>query len=424
MDRELLKHKIKHNTERTIAVFKWIIFSLLMGAGCGLIGALFQKGVLFVTEQRMAHPFIMLLLPVGAIAIVFFYRRLGDKKDPGTNLILDAIHSGEVIPLRMSVLIFFSTIFSHLCGASVGREGAALQIGGSIGQNVGKLFRFDSNDRNTITMCGMSAVFSALFGTPVAAAFFSMEVVSVGIMHYAALVPCAISSIMARFIASLFGVEAPHFDIPVIAETADIRAYLLIALTAALAGLVSILFVLSLHGTAFVLKKITESPYLKAFLGGSAILLLTALLGFNTQTFNGAGVDVIRDTVENGANWYDFLLKMLFTAICLSCGYKGGEIVPAFFIGASFGAFFGGLVGLPIPLSAAIGMCALFVGITNCPVTGLLIAFELFGMGNWPFFLLTVAISYVVSGYFGVYKSQTIVYSKFHSNYINKNTHQ
>ena len=424
MDKELLKHKLKHNTERMISLLKWVIFSLLMGAGLGLIGALFQKGVFFVTEQRMAYPLFLLLLPFGAMLIVFFYRRLGEKKDPGTNRILDAIHSGEVIPLRMSVLIFFSTIFSHLCGASVGREGAALQIGGSIGQNVGKLFRFDSNDRNTITMCGMSAVFSALFGTPVAAAFFSMEVVSVGIMHYAALVPCAISSIMARFIASLFDVPAPHFEIPKIAETADIRAYILVAVTAALAGLVSILFVLSLHGASYVFKKITASPYLKAFIGGSAILLLTVLLGINAQTFNGAGVEVIRDTVVNGARWYDFLLKMLFTAICLSCGYKGGEIVPAFFIGASFGAFFGELVGLPISLSAAIGMCALFVGITNCPVTGLLIAFELFGMENWPFFLLTVAIAYVVSGYFGVYKSQTIVYSKFHSNYINKNTQQ
>lgn len=422
MEKAYIEHKLKHNGARAFSLLKWLVFSILMGLLCGLVGAVFYKGVALATSARMAHPYFLFLLPVGGCAIVFLYRRMGFQKAIGTNLVLDAIHSGDVIPLRLSLLIFISTIFSHLSGASVGREGAALQIGGSLGQNVGKLFRFDDNDRNTITMCGMSAVFSALFGTPIAASFFSMEVVSVGIMHYAALVPCVVSSVIARAVANRLGAPAPFYDLGSI-PPASILTVSKAALLAAVAGLVSILFVLALHGASAMEKKFFSSRYMQALIGGLVLLLLTFLTSFSDQRYNGAGVNVIADAMQGQVHGYDFLLKILFTAISIACAYKGGEIVPSFYIGATFGAAFASLIGLPPALGAAVGIGALFCGVTNCPVTALLICFELFGMSGWTYYLIGVALAYVVSGYFGVYSSQTIVYSKYRSNYINKSTH-
>ena len=423
MEKEWLTHKLKHNSLRALSLVKWLAFAILMGLLCGLVGAVFYRGVALATSARFAHPYLLFLLPVGGCAIVWLYRRMGFQKAIGTNLVLDAIHSGDVIPLRLSLLIFLSTIFSHLSGASVGREGAALQIGGSLGQNVGKLFRFDDNDRNTITMCGMSAVFSALFGTPIAASFFSMEVVSVGIMHYAALVPCVLSSVIARAVAQRLGAPAPFYDIASEIPAATILTVAKAALLAAVAGLVSILFVVSLHAASAMEKKLFSSRYAQALIGGLILLLLTFLTGFTEQRYNGAGVQVIASAMKGDVHGYDFLLKILFTAISIACAYKGGEIVPSFYIGATFGAAFATLLGLSPALGAAVGIGALFCGVTNCPVTALLICFELFGMEAWTYYLIGVAIAHVVSGYFGVYSSQTIVYSKFHSNYINKSTH-
>lgn len=423
MEKAYIEHKLKHNGARAFSLLKWLVFSILMGLLCGLVGAVFYKGVALATAARVAHPYFLFLLPVGGCAIVFLYRRMGFQKAIGTNLVLDAIHSGDVIPLRLSLLIFISTIFSHLSGASVGREGAALQIGGSLGQNVGKLFNFDDNDRNTITMCGMSAVFSALFGTPIAASFFSMEVVSVGIMHYAALVPCVIASVVARATASRLGAPAPFYEIAKEIPAASILTVSKAALLAAIAGLVSILFVLALHAASAMEKKFFSSRYMQALIGGLILLLLTFLTGFSDQRYNGAGVQVIADAMKGDVHGYDFLLKILFTAISIACAYKGGEIVPSFYIGATFGSAFASLIGLPPALGAAVGIGGIFVGVTNCPVTALLICFELFGMSGWTYYLIGVALAYVVSGYFGVYSSQTIVYSKYRSNYINKSTH-
>lgn len=319
MDKEFIKHKIKHNTTRLISLTKWVVFSIIMGIICGLVGALFYNLVFAVTGLREEYPKFLILLPIGSVMIVFLYRFFHDDNDGGTNLVLSAIHSNDNIPFRMSFLIFLSTIFSHLCGASVGREGAALQIGGSIGQGLGKVLRLDRNDKNTMVMCGMSGVFSALFGTPVAATFFSMEVVSVGIMHYAALVPCAISSVIARYVADYFGAKAPHYSI--VLGKMSIKEMVLVVLLAALAGLASVLFCIILHKTEELFKKIFKNAYIRAFFGGTVLLLITFLL--HSQRYNGASLKVITDSVEGRVTWYDFLLKIIFTAISIASCYKG-----------------------------------------------------------------------------------------------------
>lgn len=419
MNSEFIKHKIEHNKERLLTTVKWVIFSLLVGLVLGVIGAVFYHGIKDVTAFRLRHPQVIFLLPVGAVIIRFLYHICRYDNDGGTNLVLSAIQSDDDIPKRMAFLIFISTIFSHFVGASVGREGAALQLGGSIGNNIGKLFKFNDSDKKTMIMVGMSAVFSALFGTPLAAAIFPMEVVSVGIMHYAALVPCVIASFVARGVASYLGCPDAAFtivDVPAFGILSGFETGLL----AILCGLVSILFCLCLHTGERLGKKYLKNPYLRAFVLGSVVLIFTLLIG--EQTYNGAGVEFIQDCIEGNTHHFAFLVKIIFTVLCITAGYKGGEIVPSFFIGASLGCAFGALIGLSPSLCAAIGMGAVFCGVTNSPISAFVICIDLFGMEGAPYFLFAIALSYMLSGYYGLYSSQRIVYSKFKSNFINTNT--
>lgn len=417
---ELLKHKLLHNAKRLGTSIKWVVFSIVSGVLVGSVGTLFYFGMSLVTLVRNKHPYLIFLLPLGGLMIVALYHILHDEKDTGTNLVLSAIHSDDELPLRMAPLIFISTLITHLFGGSAGREGAALQLGGSIGNALGKLFHFDDKDKHIMIMCGMSAAFSALFGTPMAAAIFSMEVVSVGIMYYAALVPCVISALIARGIASSFGVCPEVFYLDVIPRF-SIKSAVLISLLAILCAVVSILFCMMLHQSEHFYKKFFKNPYIRIFVGGCIILVLTLFVG--NQNYNGTGIHLIAQCIEDNVKPETFFLKMLFTALTLGAGYKGGEIVPSFCIGAAFGCLFGSLIGFSPALCAAVGMAAVFCGVTNCPITSLLISFELFGYDGMPYFLLAIGFSYMLSGYYGLYSSQKIIYSKYKTNYINRKTH-
>lgn len=419
--KEIIKNKCKHTLDEITASLKWVVFSILSGAVIGSVGTLFYFGMSIVTLVRTKNPWIIWLLPIGGLLIVGFYRLLHDEKDSGTNLVLSAIHSGDELPFRMAPLIFVSTLITHLFGGSAGREGAALQLGGSIGNGIGRLFHFDEKDKHIMIMCGMSAAFSALFGTPMAAAIFSMEVVSVGIMHYSALVPCVIAALVAHGIASSFGVTAESFPLGKV-PAFTVKNAAKITLLAILCALVSVLFCIILHQAEHLYKKFFKNAYVRIFVGGCLVIVLTLLVG--DQTYNGAGMPVIAACIKTGTvAWQTFLLKMIFTAVTLGAGYKGGEIVPTFFVGASFGCLFGNLLGFSPVLCTAVGMTAVFCGVTNCPITSLLISFELFGYDAMPYFLLSIAFSYMLSGYYGLYHSQKIVYSKYKTNYINRKTH-
>lgn len=415
-----IKHKIAHNAHRALVSVKWVIFAILVGTIVGLCGSAFYFGMSYVTFLRTAHPWLILLLPAGGLVIVGLYHLFHDEKDTGTNLVISAIHSGDELPFRMAPLIFVSTLITHLFGGSAGREGAALQMGGSIGNALGRLFRFDEKDKHVMIMCGMSAAFSALFGTPMAAAIFPMEMVSVGVMYYIALVPCVISSLVAHGIAVSFGVSNELFligEVPAFGILSSVK----ISVLAILCALVSILFCVILHQTGHLYKKLFKNPYLRVFAGGCLIVLLTCLVG--NQSYNGTGINIIENCINGTVRPEAFLLKMLFTALTLGAGYKGGEIVPSFFTGAAFGCLFGNLLGFSPTLCTAVGMTSVFCGVTNSPITSLLISFELFGYDGMPYFLLATAFSYMLSGYFGLYHSQKIVYSKYKTNYINKATH-
>ena len=418
--REEFDYYMHHFISRFLIFIKWLIFSVLSGILIGGAGTVFHYCMAWANETRLSNPALILLLPFSGLCIVGAYHVLHDEKDTGTNLVLAAIHSGKHIPLKMAPLIFISTIMTHLFGGSAGREGAALQLGGSIGNTLGRLLRFDEKDQHIMIMCGMSAAFSELFGTPMAAAIFSMEVVSVGIMHYAALVPCVVSSLTAKGIATYFQVSSEQFLLTELPEF-NLTTAVTIAILAMLCAGVSTIFCIMLHSGETLYKKYLPNPYLRIFTGGTFIIILTLLV--QNQDYNGAGMPIIERCFENDYSPYAFLLKMLFTAVTLSAGFKGGEIVPSFVIGGTFGCLFGNLVGFCPALCTAAGMGAVFCGVTNCPITSLLICFELFGYQGMPYYLLSVALGYMLSGYYGLYHSQKIVYSKYKTEFINRKTH-
>lgn len=397
--------------KKFLQFLKWTAVSGVIGIVVGLVGTGFSYGMSFATATRNEHPQLILGLPVAGLVIVFLYHIAHRDNDKGTNSVLLAVRSEERLPIVMAPLIFVSTILTHLFGGSAGREGAALQLGGSIGNGFAKLFHMNKRDEKVIIMCGMSACFSALFGTPMAAAVFSMEVVDVGIMYYSALVPCAFSALIAAGIASALGVGGETMTILEIPEFTLVSGGKIV-IVAMLCAVLSVIFCILLHEVAAKGKKWLPNPYVRIAVIGIIIILITALL--QTKDYMGAGMDIIERCIAEGEVKPEaFLLKMILTALTLGAGYKGGEIVPSFFIGASFGCAVGGLIGLSPSLCAAVGMIAVFCGVTNSPITSLLIALELFGMGAFPYFLAGVAVSYMLSGYHSLYYTQKIVYSKY-----------
>jgi len=404
-----------------LSFLKWVAMGILIGVIIGVIGAAFADCVTWVTDFRITHSFIVLGLPLAGVLIVALYHMAGIKKSYGTNLVLMSVRTDDSIPFAMAPLIFISTVLTHLFGGSAGREGAALQLGGSISQNVARHMGFDRGGQRILTMCGMSACFAALFGTPMTAAIFAMEVISVGIMHYSALVPCAISSITASYISTFLGVTPEHFNVTGIPISFTISDSIRVFVLAALCGVVSILFCLILKYTSAFYAKSFKNPYWRAVCGGVLVAVFAMIL--HSQDYLGAGMSVITRAFAGEAVPLAFLLKMIFTAITLEAGFKGGEIVPTFFIGATFGCVAGGILGLNPSFGAAIGMISLFCGVTNCPIAALFLSLELFGSGGLLWYFLATAISYMLSGYFSLYSKQKIMYSKVSPEFIDITAH-
>ena len=399
-------------------LIKWLFIGSVVGILVGTVSSLFGRALGFATAFRSAHPWMLLALPAAGLGIAFAYRTFLHSGDRGTNLVIASIHSSADIPFRMAPLIFVSTVLTQLCGGSAGREGAAIQLGGSIANKLGKTLKLNENDQHLIIMSGMSAGFSALFGTPLAATIFALEVISVGIMHYSALVPCVTAAMLAHFMAGVFGLPPEVFPVAAVPAITPVIFFKMAVFAAAVGG-VSILFCLLLHGSEHLYKKLFKNAYLRVAVGGVLVILLAAALG--TDRYLGAGMSLIEAIFRRGdpAKFYDFALKMLFTALTLGAGFKGGEIVPSFCIGAAFGGAAASLLGLPAELTAACGMAGLFCGVTNCPIRSLLSAFELFGFEGMPYYLTTIAVSYLFSGYYGLYRAQKIMYSKTEPHFIN-----
>ena len=320
----------------------------------------------------------------------------------------------------MTPLIFAGTILTQAFGGSAGREGAALQIGGSVGNQIGKLFNIDKADKKVFVMCGMSAAFSALFGTPIASAIFSMEVVNIGIMQYSALVPCVISSLVASAVAVRLGTVPEHFVVTNILDFSFVTAIKTILLACLCAG-VSVIFCILLKSVRKFMSSFIQNQFGRIVFGATVIITLTVFL--NTWDYSGTGMELIEKAINEKSHSSDFIWKMIFTSITLASGFKGGEIVPSFCIGATFGCLFGYLFNMSPSLCASIGMVSLFCGVTNCPISSLIIALELFGMDAIHYYMLAIAISYMLSGYYGLYHSQKFTLSKYHIKEIDSQVH-
>ena len=410
----------KHLNLYVRALAKWLALAIITGVLCGFIGSLFHIGVHHATVLRAEHPWLLWCLPAAGLVIVGFYK-LTKTEGQGTNDIIDEVHLGKGLSIWLLPAIFLGTVLTHLCGGSAGREGAALQMGGTIGFHTGRLFRLDDKDLRIATLAGMAAFFSALFGTPLTAAIFSIVVISVGVMYHAAMFPCLTAALTAYGVSLLLGVEPTRFtvEMPALAAGTMLR----VGVLAVLCALVSVLFCGVMHTAEHLMDRYFPNAWMRVAAGGFAVIALTYLCG--TTDYNGAGMEVVTAAVEQGtAHPAAFLLKLLFTAVTLAAGFKGGEVVPSFFVGATFGCVVGPLLGLPAGASAAIGLVAVFCGATNCPLASTLLSIELFGDAGLLYFALACVISYMLSGYSGLYSSQTILYSKLKAQYINVHTNE
>ena len=413
-----LSERARGHVQEGVTFVKWLLYSCLIGVVVGLVAVAFHLGIDLAAELRGEHPNIIWLLPLGGMAIVLLYRVCGMEKDRGTNLVLVAVRDAERLKLRTAPLIFLSTILTHLVGGSAGREGAALQLGASLSAYAGRKLGLDELDGRIVVMCGMAAAFSALFGTPLTAAVFAMEVVTVGRMYYAAMVPCLLSSYTAALEAHGFGLHAIHGYPVHDALELELTPILQTAALGVLCALLSILFCKVMHAAPKLYARYLPDPLARAAAGGALVLALTLAIG--SQTYNGAGDGVIRQLLAGDTIPEAFLLKILFTALTLGAGFRGGEIVPVLFTGCAFGTWAGPLLGLPHGFSGALGMAAVFCGATNCPLSSILLAFELFGGQGLPLYALCCGVAYMLSGYHGLYSEQKIIYSKFRPEWIDK----
>jgi len=415
---ERLKERVAHIGQYAVTLLKWMVLGGVIGLVGGIIGSLFHIGVDTATQARLAHPWVLYLMPVGGPAIVGLYR-LTKTEGKGTNDIIASVHFGEQVPGLLVPVIFVSTVITHLCGGSAGREGAALQIGGGIGYQAGRLLRLGEKDLPLATLCGMSGVFAALFGTPLTATVFALEVISVGVLYYAGLVPCLTAALTGYLVSVLMGVPPTRFTVTV--PGLEVRTMLLVMVLALLCAVVSILFCRGLHGVEHLLKRTLKNPYLRVAVGAAVLIGLTLL---TNGDYNGAGMEVIGRAIAGEADPWAWVWKLLFTAITIGCGFKGGEVVPSFFVGAAFGCVAAGWLGLPAGFGAAMGLVSVFCGAVNCPLASIILSVELFGSGDLLYFAMACSISYLISGYCGLYSSQTILYSKLRAEFINVRTHE
>ena len=391
------------------STIKYLAAALTVGALGGLIGAAFAHAVDFVTHFRLSHPFSIYFLPIGAVATVLIYSVL-KVRGKGTNDCFRAATGDSSVPFLLNPAVFICSTITHLLGGSAGREGAALQLGGSLSPPISKLFSLSEENRRGLVFSGMAAVFSALFGTPFAAAIFVFEATKTLKTAYKSVPSVLISSLSAYLVALLCKVPGEKFILPEI--TLTFMDFWRAILVAGLSGIVCLGYCLALEfakkGFAFL-----GNPYLRGIVGAITIVILTVIIG--NQNYNGAGTHIIATVFEGEQpRFFAFLLKILLTALTIGAGFKGGEIVPAFFIGATFGATAATLLGLPVTLGAAIGMLILFGGSTKCPIAAFIIAFELFGLNSALLICLVPSLmcGYTMSGKASLYSETNLAIFK------------
>nr|WP_294922838.1 voltage-gated chloride channel family protein [uncultured Flavobacterium sp.] len=392
--------------EKLLTISKWIFICVLIGFFSGSASAFFLVSLEFVTQFRIQHDWIIWFLPIGGLLVGLSYYYWGESVVKGNNLLLEEYENPkEVIPFKMAPLVLFGTLLTHLFGGSAGREGTAVQMGGAIADQFTKIFKLDNSERKILIILGISAGFASVFGTPLAGAIFALEVLYFSKINFKSSVLSFLVAFVAYYTVELWQVKHTHYNIPVVSEL-NFTTFFYTILIGILSGLAALLFSRSTHfWGSFFLKNI-KFPPLRPFIGG--IILAIAIAGFGFTKFSGLGVPVIVDSFSNANPWYNFLLKILFTGFTLGAGFKGGEVTPLFFVGATLGSALSLIVPMPIALLAGLGFVAVFSGATHTPIACTIMGMELFGIQPGIFIAIACTTAYFSSGSTGIYKSQIV----------------
>ncbi|HEY6914257.1 MAG TPA: voltage-gated chloride channel family protein [Paludibacter sp.] len=406
-------------------IVRWFLYVVPVSVVVGSMVALFLWLLDVATTFRWNHSWLLYFLPVVGVAIVALYKFRGKNADAGNNLVMDEIHKpGGGIPFRMAPFILITTVVTHLFGGSAGREGTAVQIGGSVAHFFGKKMRLSSDDLRILLMTGIAAGFGAVFGTPVAGAVFALEVLAIGRIKYDALLPCFLAAVLANLVCSMYGIQHTHYHIDFHEQATsgffnfNYKILLWVTVSAVLFGLTSNLFSELSHTVKNAVHKYIKWKYAIPVVGGVVIIVLTYLLGttdylgLGVTTQNGQGSSLLNAFKPGGVDTFSWMWKVIFTVITLSTGFKGGEVTPLFFIGATLGNVIATYTGMPVDLFAALGFIAVFAGATNTPLACTLMGVELFGGEHVLYFALACFIAYYFSGHSGIYTSQRLGISK------------
>jgi H+/Cl- antiporter ClcA len=400
--------------------FKWILICSLIGLFSGSASAFFLMSLEWATHIRNHNIWLIWFLPVGGLLIGLLYHYYGKDVVKGNNLLLEEYENPQkTIPLKMAPFVLLGTIITHLFGGSAGREGTAVQMGGAIADQFSRIFKLDATDRKTLLILGISSGFAAVFGTPLAGAFFALEVVYFCKISLKSCILSFIVAYFAHYTVGLWPVHHTHYSIPLIPEL-NLENLLWVIPVGALYGLAAMLFSRSTHFWSRLFSKTISYPPLRPYTGG--IIFAVVVYYFGATKFIGLGVPSIVEAFSIPSNNYDFLLKILLTGFTLGAGFKGGEVTPLFFVGATLGSALSGYVPLPIALLAGMGFVAVFSGATHTPIACTIMGIELFGIESAVFIALACFIAYISSGSVGIYHSQTVggvkhqLYEKFKRN--------
>jgi len=400
-----------HKAGRYLWAFvRWVLTGIVIGCVCGVVGGLFAMAVEKVTHLRMHNSWLMYLLPLGGLMIAGVYRLLRLPLSVGTDEIISTVRTQKKVPVAMAPAIFFSTVVTHLLGGSAGREGAALQLGGSLGAAIGDHLHPHKDSRRLCELCGMAALFSALFGTPLTATVFVLEIIEIGRINERGLLPCLSASLTAALVARAIGAPAEVFPLAGGLSGVNTVPLLQAAGLGIACALTSMMFCRVMHASGRLFRKMLPNPWVRVAVGGVAVVQLSLLLG--TTDYQGGGMQVITAALAGQALPAAFLLKLVFTAITLGTGFKGGEIVPSFFVGATMGCVAAPLLGMSPALGAGLGLVGVFCGVTNAPLASILLSLELFGMEYLPLFAVTAVVSFMMSGHDSLYRTQKFAQPK------------
>jgi H+/Cl- antiporter ClcA len=418
-------------------LLRWTLLIIPVAIVVGLLVALFLWLLELATQTRWENLWLIFFLPLAGVLIYFLYNTIGKNSDAGNNLVMDEIHKpGGGIPTRMTPLILFTTVITHLFGGSAGREGTAVQMGGSISSLFAKWYNLNQEDKRILLMGGMAAGFGAVFGTPVTGAIFALEVLTIGRIKYDALIPCLIASIIADVTCTATGITHTHYTIHFSGSndhlfsfiSFDFLLLLKVIISGVAFGIVGFMFAELVHVIKNRSQRYLSVKWLIPVVGGVLVIGISYIigtfdyLGLGVTNPNENGVSIVSAFTVGGATHYSWILKLILTAITLGMGFKGGEVTPLFFIGATLGNSIAVLSGAPVDLMAGLGFIAVFAAATNTPIACTLMGVELFGSQNIVYYAVACFTAYYFSGHSGIYGSQRIAVAKFHNKSLEDRT--